>query len=112
MSEQMTDGWTDFGTMTFRKILWGQETVCHTSRKKKAGARMEVGQALTTPGLVGMENLGTDGPPGRTGSKIKTATSSSSSSLGWTQGLGGHPPLSPSLPFSIKAVRHRHLQGI
>ena len=30
----MTDGWTDFGTMTFRKVLWGQETVCHTSRKK------------------------------------------------------------------------------
>ena len=43
MDEQMTDGWTDFGTMTFRKVLWGQETVCHTSRKKtgrgKGGGR-------------------------------------------------------------------------
>ena len=39
--------------------------------KKQAGARVEVGQALTTPGLVGMENLGTDGPCGRTGSKSK-----------------------------------------
>lgn len=113
MDEQMTDGWTDFGTMTFRKILWGQETVCHTRGKKQAGARVEVGQALTTPGLVGMENLGTDGPQGRTGSKIKTAVSGASfSSFGWTQGLGGHLPLSPPRPFSIKAVRHRHLRGI
>ena len=74
---------------------------------------MEVGQALTTPGLVGMENLGADGPHGRTGSKIKPAMSGAFfSSFGWTQGLGGHLPLSPPLSFSIKAVRHRHLQGI
>lgn len=55
-----------FGTMTFRKILWGQGNCFATRGKKQAGARVEVGQALTTPRLAGMENLGTDGPQGRT----------------------------------------------
>lgn len=52
MGKQMTDGRTDFGTMTFRKILWGQETVCHTSRRK-TGQGKDGGRAGTNYPRVG-----------------------------------------------------------
>ena len=74
MDGQMTDGWMYFGTMTFRTILWGQETVCHTSRKRTGRGKSE-GRAGSAPRLVGMESFGTDRPPGRIGSKIKAAMS-------------------------------------